>query len=317
MIYTGRYYWQDRLGTRDFSSSPLWHAQYTTASCPNIADQWSQWAIWQYTDTGTVPGVPGSGGVDLDRFNGTLAELTALANGNAGPIDAAAFVTQSFPYASVGELTMHAGESVSGFIELRNTGTTTWNDHTELGTTEPRDRASVFVASDWVSPNRPARVSGSVAPGTTYRFVFTLHAPDAVGRYDEHFGVVQDGSAWFSDPTEGGPPDNLLEVIVRVLPADDAGASDGAAGDAAVTGDAAAPDAGSDASAAESGHPGGGDAGVRGDGSVADGSDTAMRAGFGCNAGGITPHGRLGALGALGIAAALLRRRRRTRPSRA
>jgi hypothetical protein len=45
------------------------------------------WTFWQYTDTGTVPGVSGRGNVDLDKFNGT--DLTAVELGippsNADP----------------------------------------------------------------------------------------------------------------------------------------------------------------------------------------------------------------------------------------
>ena len=38
IIYTGKYFWQDNVGDADVTASPLWHAQYTSASCPNIAD---------------------------------------------------------------------------------------------------------------------------------------------------------------------------------------------------------------------------------------------------------------------------------------
>jgi GH25 family lysozyme M1 (1,4-beta-N-acetylmuramidase) len=81
IIYTGKYFWQDNVQSAAFSSYPLWHAQYTTATCANIADQWSTWTMWQYTDSGTVAGVPGP--VDTNRFNGDLAALQAFANGGA------------------------------------------------------------------------------------------------------------------------------------------------------------------------------------------------------------------------------------------
>ncbi|MGE0792176.1 MAG: glycoside hydrolase family 25 protein [Sandaracinaceae bacterium] len=83
IIYTGRYYWDPYVASSDFASSPLWHAQYTTASCPNINDRWNDWAFWQYTSTGRVAGI--SGNVDRNRWNGTLAELQAFANSNSPP----------------------------------------------------------------------------------------------------------------------------------------------------------------------------------------------------------------------------------------
>src|SRR5579863_9736035 len=56
IIYVGKYFWEDNVGDPDDSTSPLWHAQYTSATCPDIADAWSNWAFWQYTSTGTVAG---------------------------------------------------------------------------------------------------------------------------------------------------------------------------------------------------------------------------------------------------------------------
>lgn len=76
IIYTGFYFWRDTVGAPDFTSSPLWHAQYSTAACPNIAPPWQTWAFWQYTDSGTVAGI--SGPVDMNRFNGDEAALAQL-----------------------------------------------------------------------------------------------------------------------------------------------------------------------------------------------------------------------------------------------
>lgn len=76
IIYTGFYFWRDSVGAPDFTSSPLWHAQYSTASCPTIAPPWQSWAFWQYTDSGTVAGI--SGGVDTNRFNGDEAAFAKL-----------------------------------------------------------------------------------------------------------------------------------------------------------------------------------------------------------------------------------------------
>jgi len=89
MIYTGRYYWPSYVQSTAFRDHPLWHAQYTTSQpCPNIADAWRGWSFWQYSSTGRVSGI--SGNVDLDRFNGTYAELQRLAGFPAPPIDAGA-----------------------------------------------------------------------------------------------------------------------------------------------------------------------------------------------------------------------------------
>jgi lysozyme len=76
---------------------PLWIANYAV-TCPNVPSEWSTYTFWQSTGSGTF--APLSGSVDLDTFNGTLAQLKALgstlvtadgglANNDAGASDAA------------------------------------------------------------------------------------------------------------------------------------------------------------------------------------------------------------------------------------
>ncbi len=128
----------------------------------------------------------------------------------------ASFVAQSFPLATT-TMTMSEGDVVPSYIELKNTGTKTWDTNTKIGTTGPRDRTSLFADSSWLAPNRLAAVKGTVAPGATYKFQFNLAAPMKPGSYDEHFGVVEEGVAWFSDPGQGGPADTDLEVKIMVV----------------------------------------------------------------------------------------------------
>jgi GH25 family lysozyme M1 (1,4-beta-N-acetylmuramidase) len=84
IVYAGLYSWPDLTGGADFTTSPLWIAQYTSAACPNIPGPWTKWLFWQHTATGSAPGVTGSN-LDLDVFDGTYADLLAFANGSAAP----------------------------------------------------------------------------------------------------------------------------------------------------------------------------------------------------------------------------------------
>jgi hypothetical protein len=140
----------------------------------------------------------------------------ALAAYGAPPAYGAQFVSQSFPLAST-TMTMTEGQVIPSYIELKNTGTKTWDSNTHLGTTQPRDRKSAFADHTWLAANRPAGVTGTVPPGGTYKFTFDLAAPSTPGTHDEFFGVVQEGVAWFGDPGQGGPPDNDLEVKITVV----------------------------------------------------------------------------------------------------
>jgi MYXO-CTERM domain-containing protein len=226
---------------------------------------------------------------------------------------AAQFVSQSFPLATT-TLMMTEGQVIPSYIELKNTGTKSWDSNTRIGTTQPRDRVSTFADSTWVSDNRPAQVTGTVAPGATYKFTFDLAASTA-GTYDEFFGVVEDGVAWFSDPGQGGPPDNDLEVKITVVAksGSDAGADDAGKPpqDAGEHGDASEPKG--DSGAMGSPLPGddggvameGTDAGDGGNGSASSGSS-----GGGCNVGAMPGAGSPWAVGLLVAALAVASRRR-------
>lgn len=65
---------------------PLWMANYNgqnpQTGGPNATAPWSAWNVWQYSSTGTVPGI--SGNCDLDVFNGTSSTLSTLVVGGAG-----------------------------------------------------------------------------------------------------------------------------------------------------------------------------------------------------------------------------------------
>ena len=150
----------------------------------------------------------------------------------------ATFVSQSFPYASAGSVSIVAGRTANISITLRNSGTHAWDSRTCIATTAPRDRRSAFAGSEWPGANRPSCVAAgrTVAAGSNYTFTWTMHAPASTGRYDEHWGVVEEGVAWFSDPGQGGPADNNLEgifVVTAAPPPVDAGVRDAGARDAA------------------------------------------------------------------------------------
>lgn len=223
MIYSGGYFWDTNVKSTQFASLPLWTAHYfndgTTSHCPNTPDAWSKWTLWQYSSTGSVPGITGN--VDLDVFEGTRDDLLALAH--ASQYYKASFVAQSFPYASQGPLVLALGETRSVSIDLKNTGTATWDSNTRLAFSQPRDGTFPGLqAASWLSPTRLVAVSGTVPPGSTYRFQFELTG-SAPGTYDVFFNLVQEGSAWFSDPGQGGPTDHQLEGIFTVDPNADGG----------------------------------------------------------------------------------------------
>ena len=69
----------------------LWLAGYAPAAQPNTGG-WGSWAFWQYTDTGTVPGIEGHN-VDLDWFNGNEQSLAQYIIGVVTPTSYTLFST--------------------------------------------------------------------------------------------------------------------------------------------------------------------------------------------------------------------------------
>jgi len=112
---------------------------------------------------------------------------------------------------------MTSGATAICWVEYMNDGTATWGHAaTNLGTTEPRDRSSVFyTAGNWIGPNRPTEVDQSaVTKGQVGRFTFIMTAPGVSSptTYTEHWGLVQEGVTWF------GPADNAVYFRITVNP---------------------------------------------------------------------------------------------------
>jgi lysozyme len=83
IIYTGHWYWVGAINNpTGVDIGPLWHSEYDTGS--EIADGpeldnyggWPGCKIWQYTSSGSVPGVAGN--CDVNKFFGDRADLLAL-----------------------------------------------------------------------------------------------------------------------------------------------------------------------------------------------------------------------------------------------
>lgn len=204
IIYTGSYFWDDNVQTDAFADHPLWIAHYTNA-CPNLPMVWQSWAMWQYSSTGSVPGIAGN--VDTNVFNGNSDELHDL----AGNGYRAAVVSLSYP------ATLRAGEVGHVDLVVENLGARVWGTDVALGTTMPRDRDSVFFTGDWPQKNRALALTEEVGAGETVTLSFDIIAPAETGTYTEHFNLVREGVAWFSDtPPGGGPLDDVIALSIEV-----------------------------------------------------------------------------------------------------
>ena len=180
----------------------------------------AQWDPWIRTVTRYYNGCPESGSCWPTRYahyrdntSGVYTEMGADFWMSAPtPTYGASYVMQSFPLAS-DPFPLEAGTEFAGFLEMRNTGTETWTPGaTFLGTTQPRDGASLIAGSDWVNGGRAATIDRSVPPGGTGRFNFSVRAPATPGDYPQYFNLVQEGVTWFSD--SAGPADAVIQIRI-------------------------------------------------------------------------------------------------------
>jgi lysozyme len=117
LIYCGEGFW-DPLGG-NFSGQDLWVASWF-AETPSIPTGWTTWKFWQYTDQGSVPGIPAR--VDRDVWNGTLAQLVAYsppANPGAPVATTAPATTAPVDTAAAGKPLLARGTSGEAVKQLQ------------------------------------------------------------------------------------------------------------------------------------------------------------------------------------------------------
>ncbi|MFD0598060.1 GH25 family lysozyme [Catellatospora coxensis] len=79
MIYTNPNWWNPCTGKNaDFGDHYLFISSYTD-KVRGLPAGWDRWTLWQYANHGKLPG-------DQNVFNGTMADLNALAANPAGPL---------------------------------------------------------------------------------------------------------------------------------------------------------------------------------------------------------------------------------------
>jgi GH25 family lysozyme M1 (1,4-beta-N-acetylmuramidase) len=78
MIYTNASSWSATGNTTEFARAkyPLWVAEWGVSGPTVPANNWARrgYSVWQYTSSGSVPGI--SGRVDMDRLGKPLGKLT-------------------------------------------------------------------------------------------------------------------------------------------------------------------------------------------------------------------------------------------------
>jgi GH25 family lysozyme M1 (1,4-beta-N-acetylmuramidase) len=164
IIYTGYYFWKDTLGsTSALSSWRLWLPWYTSASAPGaVPAPWGTWTFWQYTETGSVPGIVGN--TDINRYCCSDANLAALADGGGS-------VGASNPFGSL-----------DGVVRSP-TALTLWGWAIDPDTTNPI-KMHVYVNGAFkgeISANQDRSDVGGAYPGFGPKHGFSMNVPAGGG----------------------------------------------------------------------------------------------------------------------------------------
>ena len=178
LVYSYPYFWSSAMAaTPALGRYPLWQASYS-ATTPQPFPGWKAWTLWQYTSSAATPGITGA--TDMSRFNGTPAQLTALANGvpsTGWPIQAPApprsvsavpgnrqAVVRWLPSDDGGQLPSHYTVTASpGGMTLTVAGTAT--RATLAGLSPGTSFTFQVTASNTAGTSASSAASAPVAPG--------------------------------------------------------------------------------------------------------------------------------------------------------
>jgi GH25 family lysozyme M1 (1,4-beta-N-acetylmuramidase) len=167
VIYTPPDWWATCTGgSTAFGSSALWDPEYTTAASPPLPAGWGDWAMWQYTSSGTVPGIASGGSTDLDAVNlispgnqqATVGQAVSVpvSQAAAGPVPGLTYGGSGWPAG----LTVDSAGLISGTptvsdaaqpstVTAATAGTVigsvriSWDVHGQLSVTAPRAQRTV------------------------------------------------------------------------------------------------------------------------------------------------------------------------------
>jgi lysozyme len=175
IIYTPAGWWNTcTASSTAFGKDVLWVPAYSAGTPGTLPTGWSSWTMWQYTSSGTVPGISGS--VDLDYFSGgPQVQQTAVNTAASVQIETLnALAGQQVTYSATGLPPGLAMSSAAGLI---------------TGAATAAGSYPVTVTPSSSAPVLPATVS----------FTWDVTAPPAVAVGAEG----GDGALWVQAPQLG------------------------------------------------------------------------------------------------------------------
>jgi hypothetical protein len=173
---------QIRLGEQN--SNPIWGGRISLASGETIASGQTK----TFTFSVKAPTAPGTYNFqwrmlqeNVQWFGQSSTNVAVVVT--APPLDSQ-FVSQSVP------TKMTAGQTYSVSVTMKNTGTTSWTESSQIRLGEQN--------SNPIWGGRISLASGeTIASGQTKTFTFSVKAPTAPGTYNFQWRMLQEGVTWF------------------------------------------------------------------------------------------------------------------------
>ena len=96
---------------------------------------------------------------------------------------------------------MAPGETQLVSVVVRNTGDASWTASANYKFGDKADGAAMFGASRYLLDDTEDEIPiyGGIFRGRAKTFRLTLIAPSAPGRYETHWGMMQEKGKWFGD----------------------------------------------------------------------------------------------------------------------
>jgi len=133
-VYTSKYYWSLIMGGAYYTTRKLWCAYYGSESrLPKYIPQgWDTCSIWQYTDSGRLPGY--SGGLDINKFMGTEREYVKFITGEDIPDQSEPLTKLWYPCdKSTSYITQYFGENPAWYPTSKGHNGVDFGFHYKIG----------------------------------------------------------------------------------------------------------------------------------------------------------------------------------------
>lgn len=176
------------------------------------SDEWPFWAFWQYSSTGSVPGIAGR--VDLDIFEGDLAAFKKYGSTRNVAVPAVVNASRVVLPANLGTYSVKAGENLS--VIAARFGKS-WQALWDINRDKVSNPNRIYVGQElrvWQT-EAPAVIA---APAATNVQTYTVKAGDTLSQIAASHGITNWVLLWQANQVLVPNPDRINPGMVLRIP---------------------------------------------------------------------------------------------------